>query len=101
MDKINLTAGISNVPSGMDFTDIYTMFPDSFMQNYTKYRNIMDFCNAIGYDINNKYPENKTITSGAYDALIHQYSNFESWDSMCETAIQYHKDKGSNNKGDK
>lgn len=101
MEKLNLTAGISNVPSGMDFTDIYTMFPDSFMQDYTKCKNIMDFCAAIGYDISSKPPETKTIASGAYDTLIRQYSDFESWTSMWETAIQYHEDLGKCNKGDK
>lgn len=101
MEKMNLATGISNVPENMDFTDIYTMFPDSFMKHYTKCKNIMDFCDAIGYDINNGYPKDKTIASGAYNALIRRYSSFESWDAMWETAIQYHKDRSNDNKADK
>lgn len=101
MRRIHLATGISNVPDNADFTDIYTIFPDSFMQNYTKCKNIIDFCNTIGLDIGNVNSENQKIDSGAYDALIHQYSVFESWDAMCEAAIQYHKDLSKDNRGDK
>ena len=51
MAKIYLSIGINNPPTGaenMVQADAYTLFPDDFMQSYTKHRNIVNFMEAIG-----------------------------------------------------
>ena len=75
----------------MLFRSAYTLFPDDFMQSYTKHRNIVNFMEAIGSGFSE--PEPHKLNNGDYDDRIRQHSNFQSWEAMCEAAMAYYEDK--------
>lgn len=94
MTNIYLSTGVhsplANVEN-MDCVDAHTMFPDDFMQSYTKHKNVVDFIEAIGSAFSK--PESDKLINGDYNTLIHQHSDFESWEAMCEAVKAYHEDK--------
>ncbi len=66
---------------------IFDVFPDSFMQDFTKHNTFVDFCEAIGCDITSQDDLDK-LDSGYFDESISLHSEFESWEDMTETAYQ-------------
>lgn len=66
---------------------VFDVFPDSFMQNYTKHKTFTDFCEAIGCDIVSQDDLSK-LDAGFFDKSIRAQSVFESWEDMTETAYQ-------------
>lgn len=94
MAKIYLSTGVHNSPANaenMDCVDAYTMFPDDFMQSYTKHKNIVDFIEAIDSSFSEE--ESAKLNNGYYDDLICQHSDFKSWKSMLEAVSDYHENK--------
>lgn len=66
---------------------IFDVFPDSFMQDFTKHNTFVDFCEAISCDITSQDDLDK-LDSGYFDESISMHSEFESWEDMTETAYQ-------------
>lgn len=67
---------------------VFDVFPDSFIQCFTKHDTFVDFCNAIGCDITSQDDLDK-LDSGYFDESIRMYSVFKSWEDMTETAYQH------------
>ena len=90
MVQIRLSVGkeASKRPDYISSVDIYELFPNSFMEEFTKCKNIVDFCQAIGCDITSQEDLNKLQDTGAYNNAIFTHSNFASWQEMVETACQ-------------
>ena len=65
---------------------IVEVFPDSFMETYTKHKNFTDFCNAIHCDMKSQDDLNKLQDTHEFDSAIRSQSVFESWEAMIETA---------------
>lgn len=66
---------------------IFDVFPDVFIKEYTKFENIIDFCQSIGCDLTSKEDLDK-LDNGAFDESIKLKSDFETWEDMTETAYQ-------------
>lgn len=66
---------------------VFDVFPDSFMQKYTKHGNFTDFCQAIGCNMTSQADLDK-LDNGVFDEIIKLQSEFESWEDMTETAYQ-------------
>lgn len=94
MEKIYLSTGIHNPPTGtedMDCVNAYTFFPDDFMQSYTKHKSIVSFIEAIGSAFSES--ESEKLNNGDYDDLICKHSDFKSWEAMLEAVRDYHEDR--------
>lgn len=79
----DITKRLEYISSG----SVFDIFPDAFMQNYTKYQNFTDFCQAIGCDMTSQNDLDK-LDTGEFDEDIKMQSEFESWEDMTETAYQ-------------
>ncbi|MDO5349792.1 MAG: hypothetical protein Q4E86_07615 [Lachnospiraceae bacterium] len=92
MAKLKLTVGNCSMDTEatncMPAGSVFDVFPDSFMQNYTKHLNFTDFCQAIGCNMTSQDDLNK-LDNGDFDSPIKAQSEFESWEDMVETAYQH------------
>ena len=68
-------------------SDIFTVFPNSFMENHTQYRTFTDFCQAMNCDLTSQNDLDK-LQNGDFDQSIVLLSDFDSWNDMVETAYQ-------------
>lgn len=93
MTKIRLTVGketkcLDKSLEYLSSSSIFEVFPDSFMTEFTKYKNFTDFCQAIGCNMASQEDLDKLQDAGTFDTAIRSCSNFESWKDMVETAYQ-------------
>ena len=93
MTKIRLAVGeetkhLDKCLEYLSSSSVYEIFPDSFMTEFTKYKNFTDFCQAIGCDITSQEDLDKLQDTGAFNTAIRSCSDFESWKDMIQTAYQ-------------
>lgn len=95
MAQIRLAVG-ENSHKRLDYlssVSVYELFPDSFMEKFTKHKNFTAFCKAIGCDLTSQTDLDKLQESDAFDFMIRSCSEFESWADMVQTAYQKLLDK--------
>lgn len=96
MAQIHLTVG-ENRHKRLDYlssVDVYELFPDSFIAEFTEHKNFTDFCQAIGCDMTSQEDLDKLQETNTFDSIINSCSEFESWQDMLQTAYQKLLDKG-------
>ena len=92
MAKIHIAVGASadQIKKRLDYnaqTDIFTVFPNSFMETHTRCRTFTDFCQAMNCDLASQNDLDK-LQNGDFDQSIVLLSDFDSWEDMVETAYQ-------------
>lgn len=95
MTQIRLVVG-ENSHKRLDYlssADVYELFPDSFMEEFTKHKNFTNFSEAIGCDLSSQADLDRLQESGAFDPEIRTCTDFESWQDMIQTAYQKLLDK--------
>ena len=74
-------------------SNVYDVFTDSFISEFTKASNFTDFCEMIGCDIASQSDLDKLQDDACFDKAIQSNSQFASWQDMVETAYQRLLDK--------
>ena len=80
-----------DIQKRLDYTsdsNVYEIFPDSFISEFTKASNFTDFCEMIGCDITSQTDLDKLQDDAYFDNAIQNNSEFTSWQDMVETAYQ-------------
>lgn len=98
MTQIRLCIGnySGDVQTHLDYisdSNVYDVFTDSFMSEFTKASNFTDFCEMIGCDIASQSDLDKLQDDAYFDNAIQSNSQFASWQDMVETAYQQLLDK--------
>lgn len=98
MTQIRLCIGnySGDVQTHLDYisdSNVYDVFTDSFMSEFTKASNFTDFCEMIGCDIASQSDLDKLQDDTYFDKAIQSNSQFASWQDMVETAYQRLLDK--------
>lgn len=98
MTQIRLCIGnySGDVQTHLDYisdSNVYDVFTDSFMSEFTKASNFTDFCEMIGCDIASQSDLDKLQDDAYFDKAIQSNSQFASWQDMVETAYQRLLDK--------
>ena len=93
MTQILLAVGdySGDIQKRLDYTsdsNVYEIFPDSFISEFTKASNFTDFCEMIGCDITSQTDLDKLQDDAYFDNAIQNNSEFTSWQDMVETAYQ-------------
>ena len=92
MTKIKLAVGdyAGDIQKRLNYiseSDIFSIFPNTFMENHSKYHNFTNFCQVIGCDLTSQADLDR-LQSGDFDKSIALHSDFDSWEDMVETAYQ-------------
>lgn len=98
MTQIRLCIGnySGDVQTHLDYisdSNVYDVFTDSFMSEFTKASNFTNFCEMIGCDIASQSDLDKLQDDAYFDKAIQSNSQFASWQDMVETAYQRLLDK--------
>ena len=98
MTQIRLCIGnySGDVQTHLDYisdSNVYDVFTDSFMSEFTKASNFTEFCEMIGCDLASQSDLDKLQDDACFDKAIQSNSQFASWQDMVETAYQRLLDK--------